>query len=180
MQAIKSRDVGNEEVKGKLSKVRKECALLPTASIALNISQIPDDKIKLIFATLSGAGLKAWQPDILGTPTSLYNVVHEAICIETFQQAVLTCAYRYVSKFPRTSHLLIDICSHMGVAAGFKHMEDRLVLTKVYQSYIFARLKTIVTKEQRAPGSLKKETEWNKISKRRKNVSFILSQLTWH
>lgn len=79
-----------------LAKLRKDCASARAGTTASKIVLIPDHMIKVIFGMVAAAGLNDWSPDIFGTPTSTYNMIHEAVAVKSFQYAVAGQAYLWV------------------------------------------------------------------------------------
>ncbi|KAJ3858823.1 hypothetical protein EV359DRAFT_87154 [Lentinula novae-zelandiae] len=69
-----------------LRTLQEECKLAGSTT-ASKIAQIPDDKIKMMFACLQETGLHRFCPDVFGTPTSYYNLVHEGLVMITFTQS---------------------------------------------------------------------------------------------
>lgn len=62
------------------------------------MSHVPENALRMIFATVYSFGLPAWRPDLVGgTATSLYNGALEMIVIWTFEQAAATFAYQHFS-----------------------------------------------------------------------------------
>ena len=76
-----------------LRTLREECKLAGSTT-ASKIAQIPDDKIKMMFACLQETGLHRFCPDVFGTPTSYYNLVHEGLVMITFTQVYSLGGYR--------------------------------------------------------------------------------------
>ncbi|KAJ6499741.1 hypothetical protein C8R47DRAFT_971658 [Mycena vitilis] len=73
-------------------------------TIAANIAQVGEQHLQLIFSTILSAGLVQWRPDIIGgTFDSLYNLAHENIAINTFQQ--VAGAHGYVRIGPDLTRL---------------------------------------------------------------------------
>ncbi|KAJ3846222.1 hypothetical protein EV368DRAFT_89366 [Lentinula lateritia] len=78
-----------------LRTLREECKLAGSTT-ASKIAQIPDDKIKMMFACLQETGLHRFCPDVFGTPTSYYNLVHEGLVMITFTQVYSLGGYRFL------------------------------------------------------------------------------------
>ena len=88
------------EVLASLRDLRARCAREPSSNIALAVTRVPENSLRLIFATVRSFGLPDWRLDLLGgTPTSLYNGALENIAIWTFEQAATSFAYTSLAKY---------------------------------------------------------------------------------
>jgi hypothetical protein len=125
------------------------------SNIALAISRVPENSLRLIFATVHSFGLPDWRPDLLGgTPTSIYNGALESIALWTFEQAAVSFAY---------AHL----------APNMRYITDTPLIQKLYKSFVWSYMKNLALKEQREPGSVKRALEENKAYKLRAEVCKI-------
>ncbi|KAJ6453303.1 hypothetical protein C8R47DRAFT_1083462 [Mycena vitilis] len=118
------------------------------SDIARNIARLKDRPLRIMFCGVVAAGLKKWCPDILGSPDSMYNQVHEMVAIETFQ--VVAAAFGYV-------HMNVDLSK----------VQNDMLLKDLYQSFVFSYLKGLVLKEMKKPGAVAKGITDSNIYRRR-------------
>jgi hypothetical protein len=124
----------------------------PTSNIALAVIRVPENSLRLIFATIHSFGLPSWRPDLLGgTPTSLYNGALETIALWTFEQAVTSFAYTHLSP-------------------NMRYIHDTSLIQKLYKSFLWSYLKGLVLKERKEPGSVSRAIQENKAYKSRLEV----------
>jgi hypothetical protein len=84
-----------------------------------------------MFRTVACLGLRKWAPDVLsGDPESMYNLLHEHIALQTFEQ--VSGAFSY---------------SHMG--ANLSCIKDFLLMRKLYRSFVFSYMHCIAKLEAR-------------------------------
>ncbi|KAJ6448316.1 hypothetical protein C8R47DRAFT_1231098 [Mycena vitilis] len=132
------------------------------SDIARNIARLKDRPLRIMFCGVVAAGLKKWCPDILGSPDSMYNQVHEMVAIETFQ--VVAAAFGYV-------HMNVDLSK----------VQNDMLLKDLYQSFVFSYLKGLVLKEMKKPGAVAKGITDSNIYRRRlaianHRVDFLVSE----
>ena len=66
--------------------------------IANNIKRIPEPQLLLMFRTVACLGLRKWAPDVLsGDPESMYNLLHEHIALQTFEQVSGAFGYSHMA-----------------------------------------------------------------------------------
>ena len=93
----------NDATLKSLRDIRARCGKC-RSNIALAISRVPENSLRLIFATVHSFGLPDWRPDLLGgTPTSIYNGALESIALWTFEQAAVSFAYAHLA--PNMSYI---------------------------------------------------------------------------
>ncbi len=152
LQGSSSSPESLRKAEASIRELRKKVAIEPRSSkTAKNITSIPENHLRIIFTTIYAFGLKGWRPDFFGTPTSLYNGALETIALWTFEQATVSFAY---------AHLEV----HMG------HLGNAQLLKMLYRNFIWSRMKDLVLKELRKPGSVAGSIEVNKAYKRRLEV----------
>ncbi|KAJ3780590.1 hypothetical protein GGU10DRAFT_415415 [Lentinula aff. detonsa] len=117
------------DVLNKLRTLRHECKIAGSDT-ASRIAQIPDDKIKMMFACMQEVGLNRFCPDVFGTPTSYFNLVHEGLALVTFTQVFLLGGYRF-----------------LGITQDY--VNNTLLIQKLYRSFIFGRMRDLMRKEAR-------------------------------
>ncbi|KAE9386833.1 hypothetical protein BT96DRAFT_792675, partial [Gymnopus androsaceus JB14] len=83
--------------------------------------QIEEPFLVSMFTAVANAGLTRWAPDVLGTPDSPYNVLHERIAVTTFRQLLTSFVYTKMN-------------------ANISFAEDHILLSKLYRSYIFSHM----------------------------------------
>ncbi|KAF4590492.1 hypothetical protein EYR38_009793 [Pleurotus pulmonarius] len=105
-------------------------------------------EIRKKLATEPRTSRTSWVPDFYGTPTSLYNGALETITLWTFEQAAVSFAY-----------------AHLGI--HMNHLGNTQLLKNFYQSFIWSRMKDLVIREAKKPGSVMESIEMNKVYKRR-------------
>ncbi|KAJ7632001.1 hypothetical protein DFH06DRAFT_1140346 [Mycena polygramma] len=140
----------------------RRAVTIERSDIARNIGRMKDRPLRIMFCGVVAAGLKKWCPDILGSPDSMYNQVHEMVAIETFQ--VVAAAFGYV-------HMNVDLSK----------VQNDMLLKDLYQSFVFSYLKGLVLKEMKKPGAVAQGItdsniyrRWQAISNHR--VNFLVSE----
>jgi len=143
------------EVLASLRDLRARCAREPSSNIALAVTRVPENSLRLIFATVRSFGLPDWRPDLLGgTPTSLYNGALENIALWTFEQAATSFAY---------AHLSPNMC----------YIHDTSLIQKLYKNFLWSYMKGLALKEQKESGSVSRGLQENKAYKARIEVCEI-------
>ncbi len=122
-----------------------------SSRVSGNITFIADRDREFIFQCVAAAGLKRFAPDIMGSSESMYNLVHERVAIHTFQTIAAMGGYAF-----------------MGCNIKFTKMPA--LMTQMYRSFQYSRLKGIVMKEMKQPGRVEAETSKNSAAKRRTEV----------
>ncbi|KAJ3737824.1 hypothetical protein DFJ43DRAFT_1035455 [Lentinula guzmanii] len=135
------------DVLNKLRTLRHECKIAGSDT-ASKIAQIPDDKIKMMFACMQEVGLNRFCPDVFGTPTSYFNLVHEGLALVTFTQVFLLGGYRF-----------------LGITKDY--VNNTLLIQKLYRSFIFGRMRDLMRKEAKKKGSVQEDLKYTKAYKER-------------
>ncbi|KAG6884577.1 hypothetical protein C0992_006071, partial [Termitomyces sp. T32_za158] len=136
-----------------LRDLRIRCAQDPTSNIVLGMSRVPENALRMIFATVHSFGLPAWRPDLVGgTATSLYNGALEMIAIWTFEQAAATFAYQHFSP-------------------NLTYLHDMSVIQKLYRNFVWSYIRNLVMKEKKEPGSIARSLQENKAYKNRQELT---------
>ena len=104
-----------------------------------------------MFEGIAKAGLKSFCPDILGSPESIYNQIHQHIALETFSVTVQLGGYNSMGLNP---HLL----------------SKPALLNEWYQSYLFKYQKDLAKRELKIPGSMKTRVVKKNIHSRGREV----------
>ncbi|KAJ3792331.1 hypothetical protein GGU11DRAFT_861533 [Lentinula aff. detonsa] len=133
------------DVLNKLRTLRHECKIAGSDT-ASRIAQIPDDKIKMMFACMQEVGLNRFCPDVFDTPTSYFNLVHEGLALVTFTQVFLLGGYRF-----------------LGITQDY--VNNTLLIQKLYRSFIFGRMRDLMCKEARKKGSVQEDLKYTKAYK---------------
>jgi hypothetical protein len=134
-----------------IKELRAHCAR-GSSNITFAISRVPENSLRLIFATVHSFGLPSWRPDLLGgTPTSLYNGALETIALWTFEQAATSFAYVHL-------------------APNMRYLQDTTLIQKLYKNFLWSYLKGLALKEQRESGSVNRAVQENKAYKLRAEV----------
>lgn len=137
----------DDQIRKLLKELRAQCACEHGATIARSISRIPDNIIRLIFGAVHEFGLSAWHPELLtGSPTSMYHLLLEAIAIWTFEQALASFGYRFLSP-------------------NISFVNNTAFVKKIYMNFVWSYLRGLVLKEHKEPGSVARGLEANKAYK---------------
>ncbi|KAJ3991700.1 hypothetical protein F5050DRAFT_1715875 [Lentinula boryana] len=128
------------DVLNRLRTLRHECKAAGSDT-ASKIAQIPDDKIKMMFACMQEVGLSWFCPDVFGTPTSYFNLVHEGLALVTFTQVFSLGGYRF-----------------LGITKDY--MDNTLLMQKLYRSFL-------MRKEAKKKGSVQEDLTYIKVYKER-------------
>jgi len=82
------------EVIVEVQRLRHACIAELSSPIAQRISFISDLGLQIIVATTWETGLAKWSPDVFGLHSSVYNLTHQELALQTFQHLALnTDAY---------------------------------------------------------------------------------------
>ncbi|KAJ3755184.1 hypothetical protein EV360DRAFT_73064 [Lentinula raphanica] len=138
------------DVLNKLRTLRHECKMAGSDT-ASKIAQIPDDKIKMMFACMQEVGLSRFCPDVFGTPTSYFNLVHEGLALVTFTQVFSLGGYRF-----------------LGITKDY--VDNTLLMQKLYRSFVFGRMQELIRKEAKKKGSVQEDLNYIKVYKERHKV----------
>ncbi|KAJ6472114.1 hypothetical protein DFH09DRAFT_954251 [Mycena vulgaris] len=95
-----------------------------------------DIDLSTIYAAVIVSGIKNWNPDIFGSPDSMYNIAHERIAISTFQAVAANHGYSRLSP-------------------NLTNLEDRVLLTKFYRNFVFSYIFKAMKAEVKLPGRMK-------------------------
>ncbi|KAJ7053532.1 hypothetical protein C8F01DRAFT_1260516 [Mycena amicta] len=114
-------------------------------TIASAISRVNDHHLNAIFSAILEAGLARFLPDLLGSPDSLYNSVHEDLAIESFQRVAVRKAYP------------IDITN----------VRDVALVRRLYRHFFFYHMYEKVKSDQRDAGAVERRIEMTNVYKRR-------------
>ncbi|KAH7868866.1 uncharacterized protein C8R40DRAFT_1177305 [Lentinula edodes] len=133
-----------------LRTLREECKLAGSTT-ASKIAQIPDDKIKMMFACLQES-LHCFCPDVFGTPTSYYNLVHEGLVMITFTQVYSLSGYRF-----------------LGIEK--EYVDNTLLVQKLYRSFVFSRMRKLMRREAKQKGGVQEDLNYTKVYKERRNFN---------
>ena len=125
-----------------LANVTEFCNSLPdemSSTISGNIWRIPEDHLLFMHCTVATLGLLRWNPDILSTnPNSMYNILHEQLALQTFQNVVISHGY-----------------AHFGI----NHRKMKLLLLKqFYRSFVYGRMRDLAKRKLKVPGSVGRDT----------------------
>ncbi|KAJ7629153.1 hypothetical protein DFH06DRAFT_1338433 [Mycena polygramma] len=127
-------------------------------TIAANIAQVGEQHLQLIFSTILSAGLVQWRPDIIGgTFDSLYNLAHENIAINTFQQ--VAGAHGYVRIGPDLTRL-----------------RDAAFLRKLYRNCVYSMLRKRLLAERAEAGAVVARAKKTNTYKVRKSLGIARSR----
>ncbi|KAJ6478677.1 hypothetical protein DFH09DRAFT_951544 [Mycena vulgaris] len=78
-----------------------------------------DEDLDTIYSTVILSGIVNWNPDVLGSPDSMYNIAHEHVAIKTFQ--VVCSAHGY---------------SRLGL--NLTNLMDCVLLSGFYHTFVFS------------------------------------------
>ncbi len=135
-----------KEVKSLLDACKTE-----GSSISANILAMEEDHLLLIFEAVAAMGLKRFAPDFLGDPNSIYNLIHERVCIFTFRQIASSFGYAFMG-------------------CDLSQVEKPALLTVLYRNFVFGYMAGNVKKEVAAPGRLLEDIERDTMYSRRSSV----------
>ena len=122
-----------------------------SSTISGNIWQIPEDHLLFMHCVVATLGLPRWNPDILSTdPNSMYNILHEQLAIQTFQNVMIAHGY-----------------AHFGINHGKMKLS---LLKQFYHSFVYGRMQDLVKHELKVPGSVGRDTAATNMYKQRSDV----------
>ncbi|KLO08883.1 hypothetical protein SCHPADRAFT_944110 [Schizopora paradoxa] len=124
------------DARKRVAELRK--LLLPLHStISDNIGRVGEAFLILMFQGVASNGLTRWAPDILGDAESMYNLVHEHVCLFTLTQVASIFGYNFMS-------VNLDVVRNKSTLMSF-----------FYRSFVFGRMKALVRMEARCKGRVK-------------------------
>ena len=125
-----------------LAKVTDFCKKLPdemSSTISGNIQQIPEDHLHYMHSAVVTLGLSKWNPDVMSTnPNSMYNILHEQLAIQTFQNVVIAHGY-----------------AHFGINHGKMKLS---LLKQFYHSFVYGHMRDLAKHKLKVPGSVGRDT----------------------
>ncbi|THU86470.1 hypothetical protein K435DRAFT_683551, partial [Dendrothele bispora CBS 962.96] len=122
------------------------------STISKNIGKIDESIIEMILATLDHNHFDAWCPNLADNPRSVYNVVHQAVAIETFKHAAVGYGYSFIG------------------AVDLKAAQDNKTLAALYDNYVWSYWKRSYDRDKRKPGAHADRVKYNKAIQRRSDV----------
>ncbi|KAJ7085462.1 hypothetical protein B0H15DRAFT_988438 [Mycena belliarum] len=123
-----------------------------SGTIANSIRRVKDSFHKTMFSAVLLAGLKAFCPDFLGSPDSLYNQAHELVAVQTFQ--VVASTFGYV-------HLAVDLTK----------VQNVILIQEYYRSFVFSYLANLAKGDLIMPGALQKSIKDGNAYRRRQTLA---------
>lgn len=145
-------ELGNSRAAEEALKKLRESTKTLASTVARDIKSVPDSAIRMMFGALHCFGLSTWSPDFTSTPSSLYNSGLESIFISTFEQAVISFAYR---KFEFDPALI----------------KNTRLIRNLYLNFVWSHWFKLSEKEDRTPGSIEKDALLVQVYKRRKELT---------
>ncbi len=140
------------DAKKKFKKLREACT--DGSTISNNILQLEEEHGLLIFEGIAAMGLKRFAPDFSGDPNSIYNLVHERLCLFLFRQVASTFGYAFMQ------------CDLSNV------QNDTSSQVLLYRNFLWGRVAPMVKKERDSPGRVVEDNERNNMYGRRSKVCF--------
>ncbi|KAF8190736.1 hypothetical protein K438DRAFT_2018587 [Mycena galopus ATCC 62051] len=119
-----------------------------TSQTATDAARVGDHHLHSMFNAVANAGLQVFAPDVFGNPESLYNLAHEHVAIHSF------CAI--ASLFAYSSIYSVDLSL----------IKDDHLLRHFYRSFMYGRMKSQASKEERCPGRVGVDIVLNNIYRR--------------
>ncbi|KLO10371.1 hypothetical protein SCHPADRAFT_942888 [Schizopora paradoxa] len=105
------------------------------STIAFNLTMLGEDHRLFMFEVVAAMGLEEFAPDITSSHDSLYNLAHERIATFTFRTIAAQGGYAF-----------------LGCVIPFT--TDAGLMSRMYRNFVFSRLRDLILRETRAPGSL--------------------------
>lgn len=124
-----------------------------TSTIGKNILRMKDFHLQMIFSAVLSAGLTNWNPDVLGSPDSLYNQAHEIVAIQSFQ--VVATAYGY---------------THMGI--DLSRLQNIILIQELYKSFVYSHMANLTRMDLKNPGSVSRGNAATNAYRRRLAVRY--------
>jgi hypothetical protein len=121
----------------------------PNSKISANLARIPEPLLLYAFRVIATFGLPRWAPDVLSQdPDSMYNLLHEYIALNTFEQVAAGHGYL-----------------HMGINLAV--VRDFALMRKFYRNFVFSYLRNLAKMEAKRPGAVEMSHERENVVKRR-------------
>ncbi|KAJ7440244.1 hypothetical protein FB451DRAFT_1415275 [Mycena latifolia] len=150
---VASLKFNHKDAKKKIRAFRNDPKTIGSRShITKNIAAMNDVDLGTIYASVIVSGINNWNPDIFGSPDSLYNVAHERIAITTFQNVAANHGYSRLSP-------------------NLTNLEDRVLLTKFYRNFVFSYMLRTMKAEVKSPGRLEQVSTNKNIYSRRTRLA---------
>nr|GAT45947.1 predicted protein [Mycena chlorophos] len=117
-------------------------------AIASAVVKMKDPFLATIFSTILEAGLPRFLPDVLGSPESLYNLVHEDLALESFERVAVRHAYD-------------------NVGADITNLRNRALTRRMYRHFVFYHIYDKAQRVVKNPHALVERVELTNMYKRR-------------
>ena len=151
---LKNNSTAIDAVLAKVTEFRNNLPDETSSTISGNIRRIPEDHLLFMHCAVATLGLPRWNPDVLSTdPNSMYNILHKQLALQTFQNVVISHGY-----------------AHFGINHGKMKLS---LLKQFYRSFVYGRMRDLVKRELKSPGSVERDTVATNIYKRRSDVCRI-------
>ena len=151
---LKNNSTAIDAVLAKVTEFRNNLPDETSSTISGNIRRIPEDHLLFMHCAVATLGLPRWNPDVLSTdPNSMYNILHEQLALQTFQNVVISHGY-----------------AHFGINHGKMKLS---LLKQFYRSFVYGRMRDLVKRELKSPGSVERDTVATNMYKRRSDVCHI-------
>lgn len=142
-----------DSARSQILELRK--SILPLhSSISDNIGRVGEAHLLVMYEGVASVGLSRWAPDVLGDPNSIYNLLHETVCLFTFRQVASAFGY-----------------SFMGV--NLEVVMRSSLLSQFYRSFVFGHMRGQARVETRNSGRVAEIAQLKGAYDRRGTVSNI-------
>ncbi|KAJ7265145.1 hypothetical protein C8J57DRAFT_1025431, partial [Mycena rebaudengoi] len=141
----------HKDAKKQIRAFRNDPATIRSKStITRNIVRMNDNHLDLIYSVIIQLEIVEWNPDVLGSPDSMYNIAHERVAIISFQTVAGAHGY-----------------AHLG--PNLTDLADTSLLAKSYRNFVFSYILKLGRSEANDPGSVararsSKVTNWIHMS----------------
>ena len=93
---LRNNSTAIDAVLAKVTDFHKKLPDETSSTISGNIRRIPEDHLHYMHCAVATLGLSKWNPDVMSTnPNSMYNILHEQLAIQTFQNVVISHGYAH-------------------------------------------------------------------------------------
>jgi len=151
---LKNNSTAINAILAKVTEFRNNLPDEMSSTISENIRRIPEDHLPFMHCAVATLGLLRWNPNVLSTElNSMYNILHEQLALQTFQNVVISHGY-----------------AHFGI----NHGKIKLSLLKqFYRSFVYGQMRDLVKRELKSPGSIERDTVATNMYKRHSDICCI-------
>jgi len=119
---LKNNSTAIDAILAKVTEFHNNLPDETSSTISGNIRRIPEDHLLFMHCAVATLRLPRWNPNVLATdPNSMYNILHEQLALQTFQNVV--------------------------ISRGYAHFDGKMklsLLKQFYRSFVYGQMRDLV------------------------------------